>query len=198
MRGEDLGRLPIATLVGPPRHDTRPHGSRGIADADDGPTTDELVADAYQQGFTEGIAASDAAVRNDVTRALAAIQAATATLDHAASTWEQSGPEEALELALQLAEVILMREVACSDAPGREAILRCFSEIDRGERAVVRLHPSDLETLGSVDDLMVDRSFELVADPSVAPGDAVADTPHGSIDARLASSLERVKRELLS
>ncbi len=202
MRGEGLDRLPIATLVGQTRQEPRSNSRHGV-DAnvdggDRGPTTDELVADAYQQGFTEGVAAADAAIRKDVALALAAVEAATVRLDQSASTWAESGPQEALELALQLAEVILMREVACSDAPGRDAILRCFSEIDRGESAVVRLHPSDVETLGSVDDLMVDRSFELVADPTVAIGDAVADTPNGSIDARLASSLERVKQELLS
>ncbi len=202
MRGEGLDRLPIATLVGQARHEPRANGKHGFdvdVDAGDhGQSADELVADAYQEGFSEGVAAADAAMRKDVALALAAVEAAMARLDQSATTWEESGPQEALDLALQLAEVILMREVACSNSPGRDAILRCFSEIDRGERAVVRLHPSDVETLGSVDDLMVDRSFELVADPTVASGDAVADTPSGSIDARLASSLERVKQELLS
>ena len=151
MRGEGLDRLPIATLVGQPRAGPRSNvGHRVDVDVDGrdrGPTTDELVSDAYQAGFTEGVAAAEAAVRNDVALAVAALEASMTRLDQSATTWEQSGPQEALELALHLAEVILMREVACSDAPGRYAILRCFSEIDRGETAVVRLHPSDIETL---------------------------------------------------
>jgi len=65
------------------------------------------------------------------------------------------------------------------------------------ETAVIRLNPADLAALGAFDDLLVDRSFELVADPALASGDAVADTTTGSVDARLRGALGRVREELL-
>ncbi len=200
LRGEGLDRLPIAMLVGAARPE--PHSTTQTIDepegADRGPSVDELVADAYQRGFADGSASADAAVRKDVAAAITALDTAASALEGAVRAWEQSDPDRAVDLALQLTEMILMREVATSADPGRDAIVRCLREVDRGEQTVVRLSPADVDALGSLDGVVVDRSFEVVADPSVATGDAVADTANGSIDARIRSSLDRVRQELLS
>jgi flagellar assembly protein FliH len=207
MRGADLDQLPVATLIGTLDHSmNRPSNHGGLAESgssediheiEDGPTAEELLAQGYQTGFDEGVAAAEAAIRETMVGSVEALDDAVRRLAVERQAWAQTGPAEALTLALQIAELIVMSEVAHSDDPGRDAIVRCFTELEPGERAVIRLHPDDVAGLGPVDDLLIDRSFEVVGDPSVGRGDAVAVTGNGSIDARLASAIERVRQELL-
>jgi len=212
LRGANLDQLPVATLIGT-RHQSmhrssNADGSNGgshlsgasseIVDKfDDGPTTDEAFAQGYQAGFDEGVAAAEATIRETVLVTVDALEQAVVGLGDERRTWEQAGPAEALSLALQLAELVVMSHVANSDDPGRDAIIRCFSEVEPGERVVIRLNQDDLASLGPVDDLLIDRSFELAADPAVVKGDALAVTGSGSIDARLSTAVERVRQELL-
>ena len=137
-------------------------------------------------------------MRESVTANVNSLEQAVDQLVAARCAWDAIGPDDAVTLALQLAELILMREVASSAAPAREAILRCFSELEQGERAVIHLNPVDLEGLGDIDDLLAERSFEVVADPAVPSGDAVAETVSGSVDGRIQAALARVREELLS
>lgn len=207
MRGSDLDQLPVATLIGtrdhsanhPSNHSGHVHTASPevVDEIDDGPTSEEVFAQGYQAGFDEGVAAAEAAIRETMGASVEALDDAAHRLAVERQAWEQTGPAEALALALKIAELVVMSEVAHSDDPGRDAILRCFTELEPGERAVIRLHPDDLAGLGPVDDLLIDRSFEAVGDPSVARGDAVAVTGNGSIDARLATAIERVRQELL-
>jgi flagellar biosynthesis/type III secretory pathway protein FliH len=202
LRGADLDQLPVATLVGvrqPPGEAVQDHQPADVHadEAVDQPSTDALLSEAYEAGFSEGVGAAQAAMQETVTAAIDGLDHAVDQLIAARSAWDAMGPEDALTLALQLAELILMREVASSAAPAREAILRCFTELEPGERAVIHLNPSDLEGLGDIDDLLVERSFEVVADPAIRSGDAVAETASGSVDGRIEAALDRVREELL-
>ncbi len=208
LRGADLDQLPVATLIETRHHSSKAEGSDGgsqgsgvsteaIDESEDGLAPDEVFAQGYQAGFDEGVATTEATIRETVLVTVDALERAVGCLETERRTWEQVGPAEALTLALQLAELVVMKQVAGSDDAGRDAILRCFSEIEPGEQAVIRLNPHDLASLGPVDDLLIDRSFELVADPAVAAGDAVAVTGSGSIDAKLSTAIERVRQELL-
>lgn len=202
LRGAELDALPLASLIvaGLPLGDptTAPPLEAELVDAvDEGPTTEELVSEAYQSGFDEGVAAAEAAVKSTLQAVLEALEAATRDVAHARSTWESVGPDQTVGVALEIAEMILMREVTTSEDPGRDAIVRCLTEVESSESTVIRLNPNDLDRLGPFEDLLIDRSFELVADPSVAAGDAIADTTNGSVDARLRGALGRVREELL-
>lgn len=202
LRGADLGDLPVATLVGvrqpiPPSELNRPSGDDIVDDPQNGPSTDQLISEAYEAGFSEGVGAAEAAMRDTVTANINSLEQAVNQLIAARCAWDAVGPDDAVTLALQLAELVLMREVASSSAPAREAILRCFSELESGERAVIHLNPADLEGLGDIDDLLAERSFDVVADPAVRSGDAIAETASGSVDGRILAALERVREELL-
>jgi len=208
LRGAEVDRLPVATLVGqrpPPRID--PSVDALTAEIVDdhasshdttNPTTDQCLSEAYEAGFSEGVGAAESAIRDTLASALAGLERAAGQLEVARKAWEDVGPDEAISLALELTEMILLREVASSDAPARDAIRRCFAQLEPGERATIRLSPSDFDALGVVDDLQLERTFELVSDPSIEPGDAVADLNSGSVDARIRTALDRVRQELQS
>lgn len=197
LRGADFDALPVATLIGAGHSFPNPSPVEVIDDIDDGPAAEELLSEAYQSGFDEGVAAAEAAIRTQIVATLEALERSARDLAVAKAAWEEVGPGQTVGIALEIAEMVLMREVATASDPGRDAIVRCLTEVTATESAVLRLNPADLAALGTFDDLLVDRSFELVPDPAVASGDAVADTTTGSVDARLRGALGRVREELL-
>ena len=201
LRGADLDALPVATLIAIdhsfPDTSEADDGIEEVEEVDEGPTTEELVSQAYQSGFDEGLAAAEAAIRSTLERTFASLEASANELFEAKAAWESVGPAQTVDVALEIAELVLMREVATAADPARDAIVRCLSEVGPAESAIVRLNPTDLDQLGAFEDLLVSRSFELVPDPSISSGDAVADTTTGSVDARLRGALGRVREELL-
>ena len=98
---------------------------------------------------------------------------------------------EAVDLALQIAEAVLGRELAVASDPGADAIARCLEIAPSTGDLVARLHPDDATRLGEVLGL-ADRQLTVVADPSLQPGDAVVTINDSMIDARLAEALRRV------
>lgn len=198
LRGADVDALPVASLIAANHSFPSTAPVDVINDViDDGPTTEELVSQAYQSGFDEGVAAAEAAIRSTVEATLASLDSSARDLASAKSAWETVGLDQTVGIALEIAEMVMMREVTTATDPGRDALVRCLSEVTRDEEAVIRLNPADLAQLGPFEDLLADRSFELVADPSIPSGDAVADAAHGSVDARLRGALGRVREELL-
>jgi flagellar assembly protein FliH len=105
-----------------------------------------------------------------------------------------------LRTALELAEVLIGHELA--HAPGRDlaALHRAASVAPGTEPLTVRLHPDDHRTLVAIigtDAEANGRPVRLVADPLLAPGDAVASSGDTTVDATLAGAVARV-REVLS
>lgn len=96
--------------------------------------------------------------------------------------------------AIELAEAIVGHELAAVRGAARAAVDRAVGEAGTTATSI-RLNPDDIaiivgETLGHPD-------LELVADPTLARGDAIAVTGDGSIDARISSALARAKAALV-
>ncbi|MGN6324946.1 FliH/SctL family protein [Pseudolysinimonas sp.] len=131
--------------------------------------------------------------------ARARIEAALTLLGTAADEFAQRSvpvldafDEALLAAAVQIAEAILQRELADETAAALGAVRRAMAVGDPAELRRVRLHPADLAMLTGLGELPV----EVLADPSIARGDAVADLARGSIDARLGTAVERVRAAL--
>jgi flagellar assembly protein FliH len=104
--------------------------------------------------------------------------------------------------AVQLAAAVLGRELADGPASARAAldrVLRAGLEVH-----TVRLSPRDHEVLrvamapgaAVLADLPALTGVELVADPALAPGDAVGEYPDGYLDARIVDALDRARAAL--
>jgi flagellar assembly protein FliH len=103
--------------------------------------------------------------------------------------------------AIDLAEVVVGREVRDAEGRGLTALRRALASAPEHEDVVVRLHPADLAavTSGDVTALLAERAgaaVDLVSDTGVLPGDAVAEFPGGSVDARVATALTRMRTAL--
>lgn len=97
----------------------------------------------------------------------------------------------AVDLALELVETFLGRELELAREPGLDAVRRAVAAVETDVRIVVRLHPDDLATLHA--GVSVDPRVTLLADPGLTRGDAVAETEDQVVDATVAAALARVR-----
>lgn len=130
-----------------------------------------------------------AAARQDLV--LAALRAALDRAELELQDRQAALGVAAVDLALELVETFLGRELELSREPGLDAVRRAVAAVETDVRIVVRLHPDDLATLHP--GAAVDPRVTLVADPSLVRGDAVAETEDRVVDATVASALARVR-----
>jgi flagellar assembly protein FliH len=104
--------------------------------------------------------------------------------------------------ALELAEAILGYEIAQGGNTARAALQRALSSRTPGGSTgvenvtAVRLHPADIAAL-KANGVVDAPGVELTADPTLNPGDAVAEYPDGWIDARIGTAVARARHALL-
>lgn len=101
--------------------------------------------------------------------------------------------EQALaDSAIALAEAIIGVELRDDADSARAALARALGHPERSAVSVVRLNPGDL---AAVMNLPIE-GVTLVADQTLARGDAIAELPSGFLDARIDAALERARAEL--
>jgi flagellar assembly protein FliH len=172
----------------------------------------------YAEGWAQGrrAAAVEAAAVADRARALehahdqrraAALAQAVNALGRAMTGLEtQLMPtmhelqEAVLAHAFELAEAIIGRAVDNPDGRAADALRRAMNAVpDEGE-IVVNLHPDDYRQLvGTATD--ADYNYEgrpvyLRPDPTLRPGDAVAETGSTTVDASLTRAVQRAREAL--
>jgi len=187
-----VGTAPVAGWA--PSLDLTP---RGLSRFDPG-RVQQAVEEGWQEGFEAGRAEAAARAQEALDTELAVIrQQAAAVLERLARTVDDlaAGEQRAADAfsgaaataAVALAEAILGRALADEVLGATAAAERALAALggDAAE-AVLRLHPSDLSLLGETA-----TAVRLVADPSLARGDAVAETPDRTVDARIATALRR-------
>lgn len=134
--------------------------------------------------------------------ALAALADAVRHLEDAAEDARAQVAGHSIELALQIAEAVLGREIAVAADPGADALVRAFTALGTpvGEPvpATVRLHPDDRAALdaATLAELVGDQPVTVVSDSSLQRGDAVVATDSRTVDATVAAALDRVRAEL--
>lgn len=154
----------------------------------------------FRQGLDEGRAAGRAEGRHEVdARADAALRALEQAGERLARTDAVTLGEIApkvVDLALELAGLILQRDVTGSADPGLDALARVLPLAPEHGALVVRLNPDDVRQLGSVEALAPGRELTIVADPALGRGDAMVDAGPCRIDGRLDELMARVAAAL--
>jgi flagellar assembly protein FliH len=155
----------------------------------------------YDDGYADGLARAEAVAAQQregearrVAVALAALSQSVAAVEVAERQMRSEIQAAAPKLAFALLEVLLGREVALAENPGRQAITRVLALDDGTQPAIVRLHPGDVEALGPLD---LGRAVTVVADQAVEPGGALVEIGRATLDGQLGPALERVRQILL-
>jgi flagellar assembly protein FliH len=102
--------------------------------------------------------------------------------------------------ALQLAEVIVGRELSDPQGRGTDAVRRAVAAAPEQGDLTVRLNPDDYRNImGSATDADYNyegRPVHLRPDPGLRPGDAVAEAGSTTVDASIAAALQRAREAL--
>lgn len=155
----------------------------------------ELAAREAREAFAAEAAEITAAQEESARRVLGALAAAVDRFERRATPAVEDLQVELVEAAFALAEAIIGRELATATEPGRDAIARALALAPPGRGAVARLSPADAATLSGT--ATVDgREVVVVADPALAPGDAVVECDASTIESRLDAAVERARQVL--
>lgn len=157
----------------------------------------------YDAGYAEGRAAAEEEFRlaerqrdAEVERAVRAmnqvVDSSRRALEERFATLSGALPR----LVFDVAEALVGHELAAGVDPGREALVRALALSPSMEPAIAHLHPDDVSRLGELGEIGDGREITVVADPTVAPGDAVVEIGQSRIESRLEEALDRVRSVL--
>ena len=146
--------------------------------------------------MADGRAAAQTAIEDATARARDAFARGIDEMQATLDATKSEGDGVIVELAIEIARLILAREIATATDPGRDAIVRCLAELTTTAPATFHLNPADVAALGDLDDILAGRSIEVVPDPTVDSGDAVVEAAGGRIDGSIAGALQRVAEVL--
>lgn len=141
-------------------------------------------------------AAEEAEARREAEHrdALAALDAAVAQVGVRLAEAVDALAGQTVHVALELTEAILGREVATAADPGGDALRRAMSLVAPQVAVTVRIHPKDRATLDP--DALGDSTVTVLDDPTLEPGDAIAETEDTLVDATIRAALDRVREVL--
>ena len=155
----------------------------------------ELAAREAREAFAAESAAIAAAQEQVARRVLGALAAAVDRFEQRAIPSVEDMQAQLVDAAFALAESIVGRELATAEDPGRDAIARALAFCPPGRSAVARLHPMDAATLPGTA-VVEGRDVVVVADPAIAPGDAIVECEASTIESRLDAAMERARQAL--
>ena len=108
---------------------------------------------------------------------------------------------DALEMAILIARRIIEGELKTNPAALTGLIRSAIGRLGESRKVQLRLHPTDAANVQAAGDagplaaVSVTR-VEVRADPSLSPGDCIVDGEQGTIDGRVATRMEEVRRIL--
>src|SRR5918997_1406397 len=147
-----------------------------------------VVAEA-ERAAAERLAEVQARWERRVASATAALGAAAARFDEAATPVADEVRETIIGMVLTLVEDLLGRELELADSPVLDAIRRALALCPSDSPAVVRVHPDDLAEVPAEELAELPDSVRVIGDPSIERTGAVADTGSRRIDAQLQAAL---------
>lgn len=155
----------------------------------------ELAAREARDAFAAEAAEITAAQEETAVRVLGGLADAVTRFEQEAIPAVENLQMELVEAAFELARMIIGRELTTATEPGRDAIARALAFAPPGHAAVARLSPHDAATLpGTI--TLEGRDVVVVADPALAPGDAIVECEASTIESRLGAAMERARLAL--
>lgn len=108
---------------------------------------------------------------------------------------------DALEMAMLIARRIIEGELKTNPAALTGLVRSAIGRLGESRKIQLRLHPTDAANVQAAGDagplgaVSIAR-VEVRADPSLSPGDCIVDGEQGTIDGRVATRMEEVRRIL--
>lgn len=187
---------PTARVLPPDRAaDVNPHAGAPMVPSSctsNEPSRLDGFREGRREGFDKGYAEGLTAGREQVSGALVSMTAALDRLESAAEADRTSLEQMAVGLALEVAEVILEREIEVTGAVGVDAMKRAMSMAIHNEPIVIHMNQKDAEELGEG----VPARVTIVVDPTVSRGCADVHLGDGLVQIDPIDALARVREAL--
>lgn len=145
-------------------------------------------AEGFEKGFAEGVEAGRAELR----RVTGGLATAIDRLESMTQSDVAKLEETAVGLAVEVAQVILERELELSSTVGTDAIRRALSMAIHKEPIVIHMSQEDVDKLDDV----VPARLSIVVDPTLSPGCADIHLGDGLVQIDPIEALARVKEAL--
>jgi flagellar assembly protein FliH len=157
--------------------------------------SEESPEAAMRQAYAEGAAAARSEAEAEFRPVLERLAAGIASLAGARAKVRREAESDLVKLSISIARRLLHRELSI-DPESVQALVRvAIEKISVSELVRVRVHPTHRELVEkALDRCTAGRALELVADPSLLPGDLVYETTRGALDARIDSQLDEIER----
>jgi flagellar assembly protein FliH len=161
----------------------------------------QVAAQAVAQQHAASARVADLARAAAFERAVAGVVGAVTAMERRVVPDIAALEDRVLGAAWQIAEALLGRELAAATEPGRDALCRAMSLVPADGPVTVLLNPDDYLILTGTATPEYEYTHEgrrvlLRPTPGLRTGDAVAECAATTVDARLASAVERVRKAL--
>jgi flagellar assembly protein FliH len=162
------------------------------------------IAEARQQGFTEGRAEGETAEEARLRTAVRATEEALEELRMGEMRWTGTIEENVCALAVIIARQVIGRELATDAEPVLELVRSALAEFPIDQPMRIRVNPGDLTAISRTsadgrDPLLAvtrDRDARWLPDAGISPGGCVVEGRERIIDGRVDGALERIYRRL--
>jgi len=154
---------------------------------------------AYQSGFDEGAARGAERAQQELTPVIAGLMRLMSDLNDAAEAFARDRERNLEGLALAVARRLVMRELTIDPAHVRTLVARALELLPLDAEIVVRLNPTDRETLGDSLAAIGDNgrvTLRWIPDPALERGSFVAESPQRMVDGRTDVSLRDLYERL--
>ena len=161
------------------------------------PTLDAIREQAYEEGFSAGIAQAQSALDGPAAALAGAAEQLQALRGDAAASVEA----DAVDLALRIAEQAVGAAIAADPELVVEAVRGALRRLVERDRVLILVNPDDLELVRDhvgrlVGELGGIEHCEVQAERRVRPGGAIVRTSEGEVDATLETKLARAREVL--
>ncbi len=161
-----------------------------------------LLDEARREGTLQGRAEGLAEARQSLEALAGSLAAAGERLRALEAECRARLEELVVTLALATAERVLHVEIAQNPAAIVGQVKGALAALPAGGGVVIRVHPTSAEILREYQGELLERvpqaaGLRVAADPAVAPGGCVVETPHSVVDATFPTQLAEARRRLL-
>lgn len=190
--GDAVTERTLSTLAESTRAAARSQGysvgwAQGRREADE---TARLAA----EQTAEHNAAAEARREAEHRAAVSALELAAARLDETLTELSARVDAQASELAFELTRELVGRELALAEDPGADTVRRVLAVLPGRTDVRVRLHPDVARDAAAAD--LTDHGVTVVADPALAPTDALVESEGAVLDLRIETAINRLREVL--
>lgn len=156
----------------------------------------------HKEGLAQALAESRATFAADAAAALAALESIQSQWNEMHRRLFVDARHDVVALALAIARRIIPRLAEIEPTACVDTCAAALQMVGRGHEMTLRAHPADIEALRqfAANSRVVDPAAAItwIEDESVGRGGVRIETGHGSVDATLATQLDRMADELLN